>query len=62
VVAPWTVDPVWRFVKNVIGRLQLVKNPILQVIGVTAVSAINTIQWVGYDTWLTQTVKVKDMV
>ena len=32
-----------RFVKNVVGRLQFVKNPILQAIGSPAASGINQV-------------------
>ena len=49
------------FVKNVIGRLQFAKNPILQVIGSSAVSAINAIKWVEYDTWMRNPEGAKSM-
>ena len=42
------------FVKNVVGRLQFVKNPILQAVGSSVVSGINSIKWVDYATWLSQ--------
>jgi len=58
----WAVDPVWGVVKNVIGRLQTVKNPVLQVIGCSARSAVDTIKWVDYGTWLSQPERAKNMV
>jgi len=53
-VTSWTDGSVWGFVKNVVGRLQFVKNPILQAAGSLAVSGINSIKWVDYATWLSQ--------
>jgi len=49
------------FVKNVIGMLQFVDNPILQVIGCSAVSAINAIKWVDYGTWMSSPEGVRNM-
>jgi len=48
--------------KNVVGRLQLVKNPILQAVESSAVSGINSIKWVDYATWLSQPERAKSMV
>jgi len=53
-VTSGTDGSVWGFVKNVVGRLQFVKNPILQAVGSSAVSGINSIKWVDYATWLSQ--------
>ena len=39
-VTSGTDGSVWGFVKNVVGRLQFVKNPILQAVGSSAVSGI----------------------
>ena len=50
------------FVKNVVGRLQFVKNPILQAVGSSAVSGINSIKWVDYATWLSQPEGARSMV
>jgi len=47
-------------VKNVVGRLQYVRNPILQ--ASSAVSGINSIKWVDYVTWLSQPERAKGMV
>jgi len=44
------------------GRLQFVKNSILQVIGSFAVSGINSIKWVDYTIWLVKPEGAKDMV
>ena len=50
------------FVKNVVDRLQFVKNPILQAVGSSAVSGINSIKWVDYATWLSQPEGARSMV
>jgi len=42
-----------EFMKNVVGRMQFVKNPILQAIISSAVSGINSIKWVDHtNCWL----------
>jgi len=53
-VTSGTDGSVWGFVKNVVGRLQFVKNPILQAVESSAVSGINSIKWIDYATWLSQ--------
>jgi len=61
-VTSGTDGSVWGFVKNVVGRLQFVKNPILQAVGSSAVSGINSIKWVDYATWLSQPEGARSMV
>jgi len=61
-VTSGTDGSVWGFVKNVVDRLQFVKNPILQAIGSSAVSGINSIKWVDYATWLSQPERARSMV
>jgi len=61
-VTSGTDGSVWGFVKNVVGRLQFVKNPILQADGSAAVSGINSIKWADYATWLSQPEGARSMV
>jgi len=61
-VTSGTHGSVWGFVKNVVGRLQFVKNPILQAVGSSAFSGINSIKWIDYATWLSQPERAKSLV
>jgi len=40
------------FVKNVLGRLQVLRKPVLQAIGCLAYASVDTIHWVDYGSWL----------
>jgi len=49
-------------VKNVVCRLQFVKNSILQAIESSSLSGIKSIKWVDYATWLLQPEGARSMV
>jgi len=40
------------FVKNILGRLQISRKPVLQAIGRLAYTLVDNIHWVSYSSWL----------
>jgi len=53
VVVSWA-NRLYGVIKNVIGQLQS-SQQLLQAIGYFAYTLVNSIQWVGYSSWLSQT-------